>query len=150
MGFIGVLQAEELKAELTLCGVKLPAEEVPGSEPDAPPTLGKLITLILAAALLIGYVIHEVQTNDKLFLTFWATDSDSFTFTVNAQEKQTTPDTPGEYLYSSRSGVYSQHSRDLMEVIDTPQLQMFRSTHEGANVLCCSRKAHALYFPAQQ
>ena len=59
-------------------------------------------------------------------------------------------DTPGEYLYSSRSGIYSQHSRDLMEVIDTPQLQMFRSTHEGANVLCCSRKVHALYFPAQQ
>ena len=70
VGFIGVLQAEELKAELTLCGVKLPAEDVPGSEPDAPPTLGKLITPILAAALLIGYVIHEVQTNDKLFLTF--------------------------------------------------------------------------------
>ena len=68
VGFIGVLQSEELKAELTLCGVKLPAEDVPGSEPDAPP--GKLITPILAAALLIGYVIHEVQTNDKLFLTF--------------------------------------------------------------------------------
>lgn len=70
VGFIGVLQAEELKAELSLCGVKLPAEDTTGSKPDGPPTLGKLITPILAAALLIGYVIHEVQTNDKLFLSF--------------------------------------------------------------------------------